>query len=108
MVSATPGNGLDSGFVGGTSGLRPRKGGGLLKSILFTPHPKTLLIKYFMRIFELVLKLIKPKPPMSLAQARLDGLKQRVDKSKQQLQTERDRQRQQRDNERIQKKLRPR
>ena len=61
-----------------------------------------------MRIFELGLKHIKPKPPMSLAQAPLDGLKQRVDKSKQQLQTERDRQRQQRDNERIQKKLRQR
>jgi hypothetical protein len=76
--------------------------------MLFTPHPKTLLIKYFMRIFELVQKHIKPKPPMSLAQARLDGLKQRVDKSKQQLQTERDRQRQQLDNERIQKKLRQR
>ena len=61
-----------------------------------------------MRIYELVLKPIKPKPPMSLAQARIHGLKQGVERSKQQLNTERERQRQQRDNERKQKQLRQR
>ena len=45
---------------------------------------------------------------MSLAQARIHGLKQGVERSKQQLNTERERQRQQRDNERKQKQLRQR
>ena len=50
-----------------------------------------------MRICELLIKPIKPKPPMNLAQARIHGLKQRVDTSRQQLKAERDRQKQQRD-----------
>ena len=61
-----------------------------------------------MRIYELVIKPIKPKPPMSLAQARINGLKQGVERSKQQLKAERERQRQQRENERRQKQLRQR
>jgi hypothetical protein len=61
-----------------------------------------------MRIYELVIKPIKPKPPMSLAQARISGLKQGVERSKQQLKAERERQRQQRENERRQKQLRQR
>jgi hypothetical protein len=61
-----------------------------------------------MRICELVLKPIKPKPPMNLAQARIHGLKNNVERSKEQLRTERDRQRQQRENERKQKQLRQR
>ena len=61
-----------------------------------------------MRIYELVIKPIKPKPPMSLAQARINGLKQGLERSKQQLKAERERQRQQRENERRQKQLRQR
>ena len=61
-----------------------------------------------MRIHELFLKPIKPKPPLNLAQARVQGLKQNVERSKQQLKAERERQRQQRDNERRQKQLRQR
>ena len=56
-----------------------------------------------MRIEELVKKPIKPKPPMTLPQARIHGLKQNVERDKKLLQTERDRQRQQRDAERIRK-----
>lgn len=56
-----------------------------------------------MRINELIIKPIKPKPPMTLAQARIHGLKQGVERSKQQLKTERDRQRQQRDAEKLRK-----
>ena len=61
-----------------------------------------------MRIYELMIKPIKPKPPMTLAQARINGLKQGVERSKQKLKSERERQRQQRDNERKQKQLRQR
>jgi hypothetical protein len=61
-----------------------------------------------MRIYELVIKPIKPKPPMSPSQARINGLKQGVERSKQQLKAERERQRQQRDNEIKQKQLRQR
>ena len=61
-----------------------------------------------MRIYELVIKPIKPKPPMSLAQARINGLKHGVERSKQQLKSERERQRQQRENERRKKQLRQR
>ena len=56
-----------------------------------------------MRISELTLKPIKPKPPMNPAQARIHALKQNVERSKQQLSTERERQRQQRDTERKRK-----
>ena len=55
-----------------------------------------------MRIAELI-KPIKPNPPMTLPQARINGLKQNVERDKQQLQAERDRQRQQRDAGRIRK-----
>ena len=61
-----------------------------------------------MRIYELVIKPIKPKPPMSPAQARINGLKQSVERSQQQLKAERERQRQQRDNERRQNQIRER
>ncbi len=64
--------------------------------------------KYKMRIAELILKPIKPKPPMTLPQARIQGLKQGVKRSQQQLKQERERQRQQRENERKQKQLRQR
>jgi hypothetical protein len=61
-----------------------------------------------MRIEELFTKRIKPKPPMTLPQARINGLKQGVKRSKQQLKQEQERQRQQRENERSQKQLRQR
>jgi hypothetical protein len=60
-----------------------------------------------MRIAELV-KPIKPKPPMSLPQARIQGLKQGVERSRQQLKQEQERQRQQRENLRKQKQLQQR
>jgi hypothetical protein len=63
--------------------------------------------KYVMRIAELV-KPIKPKPPMSLPQARIQGLKQGVERSRQQLKQEQERQRQQRENLRRQKQLQQR
>jgi hypothetical protein len=55
-----------------------------------------------MRIAEVLapIKLIKPKPPMSPAQARINGLTKNVERSRQQLQAERERQRQQRQAER--------
>ena len=56
-----------------------------------------------MRIAEIKLKPIKPKPPMTLPQARIHGLKQNVERSKQQLDSERERQRQQREAERKRK-----
>ncbi len=46
---------------------------------------------------------IKPKPPMSPAQARLNTLKQGVERSREQLRAERERQRQQREAERLRK-----
>ena len=58
--------------------------------------------KYLMRIAE-VIKPIKTKPPMTLPQARIHGLKQNVERDKKLLQAERDRQRQQRDAERLRK-----
>ena len=56
-----------------------------------------------MRIYEIVIKPIKPKAPMSLPQARIHGLKQGVERSKLQLKQERERQRQQREVERLRK-----
>ena len=56
-----------------------------------------------MRIYELVLKTIKPRPPLTPAQARIQGLKNAVDRNKQQLRNERERQRQQREQERKRK-----
>jgi hypothetical protein len=55
-----------------------------------------------MRIEEVV---IKPKPPMNPAQARIHGLKQSVERSRQQLKQEQERQRQQRENLRKQKRI---
>jgi hypothetical protein len=59
--------------------------------------------KYLMRIYELVKAPIKPKPPMTLPQARIHGLKQGVEQSRQRLKQEQERQRQQRENERKRK-----
>jgi hypothetical protein len=56
-----------------------------------------------MRIAELIIKPIKPKPPLNPAQARIASLKNNVERDRQQLQAERDRQRQQRENERRQR-----
>ncbi len=64
--------------------------------------------KYLMRIYELVKNPIKPKPPMTLPQARIHGLKQGVERSRQQLKQEQERQRQQRENLRKQKQLQQR
>jgi len=64
--------------------------------------------KYCMRIYELVLKTIKPRPPLTPAQARIQGLKNRVDRDKEQLQNERELQRQQREQERRRKQLQAR
>ena len=52
-----------------------------------------------MRFYEFVLKPIKPKPPLTPAQARINSLKQTVQRDKQQLKNEKDRQRQQREAE---------
>jgi len=65
---------------------------------------KTLLLlklhssKYVMRITEIIensLKPIKPKPPLTPAQARVAALKQNVAQGRLRLQQEKDRQRQQ-------------
>ena len=64
--------------------------------------------KYRMRIIELILKPIKPKPPMKPAQTRIAGLQQNVKRDQEQLQRERQQQRQQRDAERLRKQLQPR
>ena len=56
-----------------------------------------------MRISELVLKPIKPKPLMTPSQARIQGMKNNVKRSQQQLKTERERQHQQREAERRRK-----
>jgi len=61
-----------------------------------------------MRISEIVIKPIKPKPPLNLAQARIHGLQQNVDRSRQQLKTERERQRQQKEAERKRNELQQR
>lgn len=59
-----------------------------------------------MRVAEITIKPIKPKPPLNPAQARIAGLKKNVETDRQQLQAERDRQRQQRENERRQRQQR--
>ena len=61
-----------------------------------------------MRIYELVLKPIKPRPPLTPAQARIQGLKNAVDRDKKQLRNERERQKQQREQERRRKQLQAR
>ena len=98
-----------------------RLGGKLVKTVVFadsTIHARLLCqYKYGMnsiavspvRVDEaeddstLLDSTIKPKPPMTPAQARIHALKQNVERSKQQLNTERERQRQQRDAERKRK-----
>jgi hypothetical protein len=49
--------------------------------------------------------MIKPKPPMTPAQARINGLKQGVARSQEQLKGEQERQRRQREAERRRKAL---
>lgn len=61
-----------------------------------------------MRFYEFVLKTIKPKPPLTPAQARIHSLKQNVQRDKQQLKNEKERQRQQRDREQQRKQLQQR
>ena len=61
-----------------------------------------------MRIEEVIRKTIKPKPPMTPAQARINALKQGVERSKDQLHAERERQRQQRETERTRQQLQKR
>lgn len=61
-----------------------------------------------MRICELLIKPIKPKPPMTLAQARIHGLKQGVERNKQHLKAEREKQGQQRQIKRKQNQLQQR
>lgn len=51
---------------------------------------------------------VKPRKPLTPAQARVSALKQNVQRSKDQLNAERERQRQQRDNERKQKQIQQR
>ena len=98
-----------------------RVGGQLVKTIVFadsTIHAKLLLqYKYGMNSIAtspvqtnegdddntLLDNTIKPKPPLSPEQARLQGLKNNVERDRQQLQAERDRQRRQRDAERLRK-----
>ena len=64
--------------------------------------------KYNMRFYELFLKPIKPKPPLTPAQARINSLKQNVQRDKQQLKNEKERQRQQREREQQRKQLQQR
>ena len=61
-----------------------------------------------MRFYELFLKPIKPKPPLTPAQARINSLKQNVQRDKQQLKNEKERQRQQREREQQRKQLQKR
>ena len=56
-----------------------------------------------MRIDEIIQKSIKPKPPATPAQARINSLKQGVERSREQLHAERERQRQKRETERKRK-----
>lgn len=52
-------------------------------------------------LLDSTIKPIKPKPPMSPAQARINSLKQGVERSKEQLHAERERQHRQREAERT-------
>lgn len=56
-----------------------------------------------MRFYEFALRPIKPKPPLTLAQARISGLQKNMELGKQRIKTEKDRQRQQRDTEQQRK-----
>ena len=62
-----------------------------------------LLRKYKMRITEITIHPIKPKPPMTPAQAQLTGLKRNMEQDKLRLQQARERQRQQTSAEQIRK-----
>jgi len=66
---------------------------------------KSILCKYKMRITEITqtIKPMKPKPPMTMPQARINGLKQNVERERQQLAAERIRQQTQRETERKKK-----
>ena len=95
-----------------------RIGGQLVKTVVFadsTIHARLLCqYKYGMnsiaaspvrvdeddRLLDSTIKPIKPKPPMTPAQARINSLKQGVERSREQLHAERERQRQQREAER--------
>ena len=57
-----------------------------------------------MRIAELFLKPIKPKPPLTLSQARIAGLRQIVDRDRQRLEQERETQHRQRKAEQERKR----
>ncbi len=107
-----------------------RIGGQLVKTIVFadsTTHARLLLqYKYGMNslaasptlvkdvgegeaaLLDSTIPTIKPKPPMSPAQARINSLKQGVESSKEQLQAERERQQKQREAERTRKQLQQR
>ena len=66
------------------------------------------LRKYTMRFYEFATKSIKPKPPLTTAQAKINALKQSVENSRRQLQAERERQRREREAERTRKQLQKR
>ncbi len=66
------------------------------------------LRKYTMRFYEFATKSIKPKPPLTTAQAKINVLKQSVENSRRQLQAERERQRREREAERTRKQLQKR
>lgn len=66
------------------------------------------LRKYTMRFYEFATKSIKPKPPLTTAQAKINALKQSVENSRRQLQAERERQRRERETERTRKQLQKR
>ena len=107
-----------------------RIGGQLVKTIVFaesTTHARLLLqYKYGMNslaasptlikdvgegeeaLLDSTIPTIKPKPPMSPAQARINSLKQGVERSKEQLHAERERQKKQREAERTRKQLQQR
>jgi len=61
-----------------------------------------------MRFYEFATKSIKPKPPLTTAQAKINALKQGVENSRRQLQAERERQRREREAERTRKQLQKR
>ena len=96
-----------------------RVGGQLVKTVVFadsTTHARLLCqYKYGMNsiavspvrvdeddaLLDSIIKPIKPKPPMSPEQARINSLKQGVERSREQLHAERERQHRQREAERT-------
>lgn len=101
--------------------VRVRIGGQLVRTIVFADsitHARLLIqYKYGMnsvaatpqRVDEahetptLLDNTIKPKPPMTPAQGRINALKQGIENSRRQLEQERERQRRQREAERLRK-----